>query len=138
MGWVSSALEVCSVEQLSLSPGIAQVPTRSQCSAKLGEVNQEGKGLERSKWRLEPALHLCLQTLPLPSIYTVPEYISSVCSSHSITLGTSLKLASVSFALPAPAGTANVSKMSCLPTRVSGTCSGRSDRTLGSHHSLTC
>lgn len=138
MGQVCSGLglKFCSREQQSLSPGRAQVPTRSQHMAKLGEVNQEGKSLERSKWRLEPALHLCLQMLPLRLIHLVPKHLSSVCSSHSITLHPSLKIASANFVLPAPAGTSNVSKMSRLSTRVSSTSSGRSDRTLGRHRSL--
>lgn len=40
---LSSWFEVCSAEQQSQSPGRAQVPTRSQHTAKLGEVNQEGR-----------------------------------------------------------------------------------------------
>lgn len=98
------------VEVSCQSPDRARVPAQPQHTARLGEVNWEGLG--RSKCRMEPVLHLCVQMLPLQLIHWVPECLCGVCSSHSITLDSCIS----QFLPPAPARTATISKISHLST----------------------
>lgn len=61
---------------------------------------------------MEPVLHFCSQMLPLQLIHCVPEHLSGVCSSHSITMDKCIS----QFFPPAPARTAKISKMLHLST----------------------